>query len=63
MSMRNSKRMSVANRYRHLDLGAVRVDPSHPGDGLEGEVAVGVEEVRLHDVAVTRALHAHARHN
>ena len=47
----------------YLDLGAVRVDPAHPGDGLEREVAVGVEKVRLHDVAVTRALHAHARLN
>ena len=37
----------------------MRVDPAHPGDGLEGEVAVGVEKVRLHDVAVPRALHTH----
>ena len=44
-----------------LDVGAVSVDPAHPADGLEREVAVRVEVVGLHDVAVTAALRAHRR--
>ena len=40
-------------------MGAVRVDPAHPADCLEGQVVVGVEVVRLNDVAVSRALDAH----
>ena len=55
----NSDCRQLRSVSTHLDVGAVGVDPAHPADGLEGEVMVGVEVVRLNDVAVPRALDAY----